>query len=91
MDEAAKLLEWILELFKVTLQTGEPILIAGFGKLTVRDKRARVGRNPKTGEAVTIAARRVVTFHANPLLKAHVNLSRNAAEGEAIEGHLKTA
>ncbi len=72
-EEAARLLEWILELFKTTLQAGEPIVIAGFGKFTVRNKHARRGRNPRTGEAVTISARRVVTFHASPQLRAHMN------------------
>ncbi len=88
MEEAAKVLDWILELFQTTLQAGEPIAIAGFGKFTVRNKRARQGRNPRTGDAVMISARRVVTFHASPLFKAHVNalLEEGAAEkGEAIE------
>ncbi len=72
-EEAARVLDWIFELFKATLQAGEPIVIAGFGKFTVRHKRARQGRNPRTGEAVTISARRVVTFHASPHLKAQIN------------------
>ncbi len=72
-EEAAQLLEWILELFKTTLQAGEPIVIAGFGKFTVRHKHAHRGRNPRTGETVTISARRVVTFHASPQPKAHMN------------------
>src|SRR5690349_14054284 len=87
MDEAAKVLEWIVGFLKTTLQAGELIAIAGFGKFTVRNKHARPGRNPRTGEATTIAARRVVTFHASPLLKTHVNsLSEesNTVEGEAI-------
>jgi integration host factor subunit alpha len=72
-DDAAKLLEWIVGFLKTTLQAGEPITIAGFGKFTVREKHARPGRNPKTGEAMTISARRVVTFHASPLFKAQLN------------------
>ena len=73
MEEAAKVLDWILELCKTTLQAGEPIAIAGFGKFTVRHKRARRGRNPRTGDAVMISARRVVTFHASNLLKTYMN------------------
>lgn len=73
LQDAAWLLEWILSLFKTTLQAGEPITISGFGKFTVRSKRARPGRNPITGEAIMIVARRVVTFHASHLLKMHVN------------------
>lgn len=81
-EEAARLLDWILVLFKTTLQAGEPIIISGFGKFTVRNKHARQGRNPRTGEAVTISARRVVTFHASPNLTAHMNdLPAEAREG----------
>ena len=71
--EAAKLLECVLGLLKTTLQAGEPITIQGFGKFTVRSKRARSGRNPPTGEAMMISARRVVTFHPSLLLKTEVN------------------
>lgn len=87
MDEAAKLLDFILGLLKTTIQAGESIVIAGFGKFTVRNKLARIGRNPQTGEAVTISARRVVTFHASPLLKQQVNSpseETGAAESEGI-------
>ena len=83
-EQAARLLDWILELFKTTLQAGEPIIISGFGKFTARNKHARQGRNPRTGEAVTIAARRVVTFHASLQLKAHMNaLPEEARKGAA--------
>jgi integration host factor subunit alpha len=73
--EAGELLDWILALFKSTLQNGEEIAITGFGKFTVRSKHARTGRNPRTREETTISARRVVTFHASPLLKAEVNVA----------------
>lgn len=52
MLEASRLLDWILEFIKATLQSGESIMIAGFGKFTVRSKHARQGRNPQTGEAI---------------------------------------
>ena len=71
--EADKLLDWILGLLKTTLQAGEPITIQGFGKFSVRSKRPRQGRNPRTGEAVMISARRVVTFQPSLILKAEVN------------------
>ncbi|TSE36181.1 integration host factor subunit alpha [Tepidimonas charontis] len=48
---------------------GEAVRIAGFGQFQVRNKSPRPGRNPRTGELVPIAARRVVTFHASPKLK----------------------
>jgi integration host factor subunit alpha len=72
-DEAASLLDWILDLLKATLQQGEPITILNFGKFTVRRKAPRPGRNPRTSETIMIAARRVVTFSASPQLKAEVN------------------
>lgn len=71
--EAATLLEWILELLKTTLQQGEPIIIPGFGKFTVRSKSPRAGWNFKTGEALMIPARRVVSFHLSPLLTMEMN------------------
>jgi integration host factor subunit alpha len=71
--QAAELLEWVLELLKSTLQHGEPIVISNFGKFAVRSKRARTGRNPRTGEEILVTARRAVSFHASPLWKAEVN------------------
>jgi len=74
--EAEELLEWILALFKSTLQRGEPIAIAGFGTFAVRSKRPRRGRNPRTGEEMMIPARRVVTFHPSAIFKDFVNAAR---------------
>ena len=73
LDEAAKLLDWFLGFLKTTLQAGEPIAIAGFGKFTVLKKHASPGRNRRTDEAMTISARRVMTFHASNLLKTYMN------------------
>jgi integration host factor subunit alpha len=73
MEEAAKLLDHTLEILKHILQAGESISLPGFGKFTVRSKRARPGRNPKTGKAIEISARRVVTFHPSDIFKAHIN------------------
>jgi integration host factor subunit alpha len=72
-ERAACLLDGILELLKTTLQKGEPIAISGFGRFTVRSKRARQGRNPRTGNPVMISARRVVTFQPSLLLRKEVN------------------
>jgi integration host factor subunit alpha len=82
-EEAATLLERTLELIKTTLQQGERISIFNFGVFTVRTKTSRKGRNPRTGEEVMIASRRVVTFRASPHLKAEVN-SVQAAQHEAV-------
>jgi integration host factor subunit alpha len=76
-EGAATLLEWILDFFKITLQKGEPISVSNFGTFTVHTKAARSGRNPRTGEAVIISARRVVTFRASPHLKTEVNSAQS--------------
>jgi integration host factor subunit alpha len=71
--QAADLLEWVLALLTSTLHQGEPIIITGFGKFTVRSKGPRTGRNPRTGEAIIIPGRKVVTFHPSALWKAELN------------------
>lgn len=77
--EAVEALESVLVLLKSILQRGENVSIGGFGTFMVRSKRARQGRNPRTGQPVTIAARRVVTFRSSALFKAYVN-------GESMPG-----
>jgi len=57
-----------------TLENGEEVKISGFGNFSLRDKTARVGRNPKTGEEKMISARRVVTFKTGQKLKARVEV-----------------
>lgn len=68
-NDAAELLDRVLSLIKDTLRIGEPVRIAEFGTFMIRSKSARIGRNPRTGEAVTIGSRRVVTFRASPKFK----------------------
>jgi len=67
--ESAEVVEAFFDIIKETLERGETVKIAGFGNFVVRDKKARVGRNPQTGEELIISARRVVTFKASELLK----------------------
>lgn len=62
------------------LAGGEPVLLSGFGKFTLRDKRTRPGRNPKTGEPFLIAARRVVTFSASQDLRKYCNMRMNVED-----------
>jgi integration host factor subunit alpha len=57
------------------LIAGEPVRISGFGNFQLRDKAARPGRNPKTGDLIPISARRVVTFHASQKLKEAVDVT----------------
>ena len=62
--EAADLVELIFDTIKDTLARGEKIKISGFGNFVVRDKKRRIGRNPQTGEAIKISARRVPDLQA---------------------------
>ena len=59
---ASEVVEDMLEVIKDTLAKGEDVKISGFGNLEVHDKKARRGRDPRTGDEITISARRVVTF-----------------------------
>ena len=71
--DAADLVELIFNTIKDTLAKGEKIKISGFGNFVVRDKKARTGRNPQTGDAIKISARRVLTFKPSQVLRAEVN------------------
>ena len=71
--EAADVVEMVFDTMKETLESGGKIKISGFGNFMVRDKNARIGRNPQTGEEITIAARRVLTFKPSQVLKNILN------------------
>jgi integration host factor subunit alpha len=71
--EAMEVVEKLLEIIKGKLITGEEVMISGFGKWSVKNKRARRGRNPQTGEDLTLDARRVVTWKYSPVLKEACN------------------
>ncbi len=65
--------EAILEIIKRTLETGEDVLISGFGKFCVKEKKERRGRNPATDETMMLAQRRVVTFKCSGKLREKTN------------------
>jgi integration host factor subunit alpha len=71
--ESSRYLESVLSLIKRSLAGGDDVLISGFGKFTVQQKAARRGRNPATGEDMSLAPRRVVTFKCSALLKEKLN------------------
>ena len=71
--EAAEIVESVFGQIKDTLERGEKIKISGFGNFIVREKKARIGRNPQTGEEITISARRVLTFKPSQVLKNILN------------------
>jgi len=71
-NESAQLVETVLEEMSDALVRGEQVKISSFGTFSIRDKSARVGRNPKTGEEVPINPRRVLTFRPSHLMKDRV-------------------
>ncbi|MDA0820575.1 MAG: integration host factor subunit alpha [Proteobacteria bacterium] len=70
--ESLDMVESILEKMSKALEAGENVKISGFGTFVLRDKRKRIGRNPKTGVEVPITPRRVMTFRASQLLKEKI-------------------
>ncbi|MBK1635951.1 integration host factor subunit alpha [Rhodovulum adriaticum] len=71
-NESADLVESVLQHMSDALVDGETVKISSFGTFSVREKAARVGRNPKTGEEVPILPRRVLTFRPSHLMKERV-------------------
>ena len=71
--ESLDMVESILDKMGKALEDGENVKISGFGSFVLRDKRERVGRNPKTGVEVPITPRRVMTFRASQLIKERVS------------------
>ena len=71
--EAAELVETVFEIIKETLASGEKVKISGFGNFVINKKHPRKGRNPQTGEVITISGRRVLSFKPSPVLKRAIN------------------
>lgn len=71
-----RLVGFLFEIIKDTLENGEDVLISGFGKLCVKDKKKRRGRNPVSGEELTLDSRRLVTFKCSTVLKGKLNGGR---------------
>ncbi len=72
-NESAEMVESVLNYMSDALVDGDQVKISSFGTFSIRDKAARVGRNPKTGEEVPISPRRVLTFRPSHLLKDRVS------------------
>lgn len=72
-QESRRMLERLLEIMKDSLAQGEDLLISGFGKFSVRQKRARRGRNPQTKENLILSARKVVVFKTSGVLRNRIN------------------
>lgn len=71
--ESAEIVESVFSILKNTLESGEKIKIAGFGNFVVKQKADRKGRNPQTGDTITINARRILTFKPSQVLKSSIN------------------
>jgi integration host factor subunit alpha len=72
-QKARTTVETVFELAKKTLESGEDVLISGFGKFSVKKKAPRKGRNPVTREDLTLDSRTVVTFRCSPVMRERVN------------------
>lgn len=72
-NRTVKIVEDLLDRMKSTLASGEDLLISGFGKFCVKTKNERKGRNPATGEDLTIEGRKIVTFKCSTKLKDRIN------------------
>ncbi|ACA31073.1 integration host factor subunit alpha [Histophilus somni] len=74
--EAKKVVEGFFEQIRVSLENGEDVKLSGFGNFELRDKSSRPGRNPKTGEAIPVSARRVVVFRPGQKLRSRVEKTK---------------
>ena len=72
-NRSLQIVETLLEIIKSTLASGEDVLVSGFGKFCVKEKRERKGRNPATGEDLMLEPRKVVTFRCSGKLREIVN------------------
>ena len=72
-NHSSEIVETLLELIKRTLESGEDVLLSGFGKFCVKEKEARRGRNPASGESMMLQPRKVVTFKCSGKLRNKIN------------------
>ena len=72
--QSPETVEILLKIMKKTLVSGEDVLISGFGKFCVKNKKERKGRNPATGEDMMLAPRKVVTFKCSGKLRERINV-----------------
>ena len=72
-NRSSEIVETLLEIIKRTLTSGEDVLVSGFGKFCVNEKKERKGRNPATGEDMMLAPRKVVAFKCSGKLRKRIN------------------
>ena len=73
-NQSSEMIETLLEIVKRTLESGEDVLVSGFGKFCVKTKHERRGRNPSTGKDMILEPRRVVTFRCSRRLRDKINI-----------------
>ena len=76
VNQTVEIVETLLGIIKLSLSSGDDVLISGFGKLCVKKKRERIGRNPATGKDMKLEARRVVTFKCSGKLRDKIRKSQ---------------
>ena len=87
--EAKEFVELFFEKIRESLESGESVKLSGFGGFSVRDKKSRPGRNPKTGEEVPVTPRRVVTYKASQKVKDRIAKNNvSALDGKSETNHL---
>ena len=79
-NESAELLETVLNQMSEALARGETVKVSSFGSFSVRQKGQRIGRNPKTGEEVSILPRKVLVFRPSQVLKTRINQYRTPGQ-----------
>ena len=72
-NQSFEIIETLLEIMKRTLESGEDVLVSGFGKFCVKEKQGRRGRNPATGEDMMLDPKKVVTFRCSRQLRDRIN------------------
>ena len=86
--EAKEFVELFFEKIRESLENGESVKLSGFGGFSVRDKKSRPGRNPKTGEEVPVTPRRVVTYKASQKVKDRIAKNNLSESDRAPESNV---
>jgi integration host factor subunit alpha len=81
-NESIVIIDSLLEIIKSTLESGEDILISGFGKFTVKEKKTRKGRNPQTEKPLQLDARKVVLFRCSAVLREKINKKKKRKKSQ---------
>ncbi len=81
-NESIVILDSLLEIIKSTLESGEDLLISGFGKFIIKEKKTRKGRNPQTEKPLQLDARKVVLFRCSAVLREKINKKKKRRKSQ---------